>query len=102
MRINVLSHTKAALNDTPNILAEEKAQTMSMVARCILADLAAEFPGYVTPSEDEAFVAELELEKAAADQVDIRLHYMRILGLYTAAYYSDGYLGLTQSFDLQM
>ena len=102
MRINVLSHTKAALNDAPNILDEERAETMASVARCILADLTAEVPDYVTRSEEEAFVVELETEKAAAVQLDICMYYMRILGLYTAAYYSDGYLGLSQSFDLQM
>ena len=45
---------------------------------------------------------ELETEKAAADGVDICLQYMRMLGLYTAAYWSDGFLGLTQSFNLEL
>ena len=102
MRINILSHTKAALNEAPSILEEERAETMASVARCILADLAAEVPDYVSRSSDEEFVVELETEKAAADHVDVCMHYMRVLGLYTAAYYSDGYLGLSQSFDLQM
>ena len=102
MRINVLSHTKAALSGTPNIAEEERAETTVSVARCIMAELTAEVPDYVTRSEEEAFVVELETEKAAADHVDICLHYMRVLGLYTACYYSDGYLGLSQSFDLQM
>ena len=47
-------------------------------------------------------MVELETEKAAADEVDINLQYMRILGLYTAAYWSDGFLGLTQSFSLEL
>ena len=102
MRINVLSHTKAALNDSPNVAEEERAEKTAAVARWILADLTAEVPDYITRSEDEEFVVELEMEKAAADHVDICLHYMRVLGLYTAAYYSDGFLGLSQSFDLQM
>ena len=102
MRVNILSHTKAALNGAPSISNEDRAETMVSVARCILADLIAEVPDYVTRSEDEEYVVELEMKKAAADQVDICLHYMRVLGLYTAAYYSDGFLGLSQSFDLQM
>lgn len=102
MRINVLSHTKAALSDTPNVQGEGREEKLTAVARWILADLTAEFPNYVTRSEREEFVVELETEKASADRVDICLQYMRVLGLYTAAYYSDGYLGLTQSFDLQL
>lgn len=101
MRINVLSHAKAALHGTSNISEEERAETTAAVARWILADLAAEVPDYVTRSEEE-FVVELETEKAAQDQVDICMQYMRILGLYTAAYYSDGFLGLSQSFDLRL
>ena len=100
MRINVLSHTKAALNESANIEPEEKAEKLAQVARQILADLAAEVPDYVTRDENEEFVVELELEKAAADGVDICLHYMRVLALYTACFWSDGFLGLSQSFDL--
>ena len=102
MRVNVLSHTKAALIDSPNIQEVDRAETLTAVARWILADLTAEVPEYITRSEDEEFVLELETEKAAADRVDICMHYMRTLGLYTAAYYSDGFLGLTQNFNLQM
>ena len=102
MRINVLSHTKAALSDTPNIPEEDRAETVASVARCVMAELTAEVPDYVTRSEDESFVVELETEKAAADHVDICLHYMRVLGLYTACYYSDGYLGLKDSFHLDI
>ena len=55
-----------------------------------------------TLSPDEEFVVELETEKAAAGGVNICLQYMRILGLYTAAFWSDGFLGLTQSFNLEL
>lgn len=102
MRINVLSHTKAALNGAPSIAEEDRAETAVSVARCILAELAAEVPDYVTASEDEAFVVELETERASADQVDICLHYMRILGVYTSAYYSDGFLELCTGFHLDL
>ncbi len=102
MRINVFTHAKAALIGTPNISDEEREEKLAVVAKCILADLSREFADYVTLAEEEPFVVELELEKAAADQVDICLHYMRMLGLYTAAYFSDGYLGLTQSFNLEI
>ena len=102
MRINVLSHTKAALNDAPNILDEELAETLASVARCVIAELTAEVPDYVTRSEDEEFIVELEIEKAAADQVDLSLYYMRVLGLYTACYYSDGYLNLRAGFHLEL
>lgn len=101
MRINVLSHTKAALNGAPSIAVEDRAETAASVAKCVLAELNAQVPDYVTPSE-EAFVVELETEKAAAAQVDICLHYMRILGVYTAAYYSDGYLELCTGFHLDL
>ena len=102
MRINVLSHTKSVLNDAPNIPEEERAETLASVARCVMAELADEVPDYVTPSKDEPFVVELETEKAAADRVDICLYSMRVLGLYTACYYSDGYLGLRASFHLEL
>lgn len=102
MRINVLSHTKAVLNDAPNIQEEDRAAAVTSVARCVLAELAAEVPQYVTRSEDGEFVVELELQKAAADSVDLSLYYMRILGLYAAAYCSDGYLGLCDSFHLEL
>ena len=102
MRINVLSHVKAALNGTTNIAEEDREKKLAITARWILADLTAGFPDYVTPSPEEEFVVELETEKASADRVDINLQYMRILGLYTAAYWSDGFLGLTQSFNLEL
>ena len=102
MRINVLSHTKAALSGTANIPEEDREKKLAVTARWILADLTAGFPDYVTRSEDGEFMVELETEKAAADEVDINLQYMRILGLYTAAYWSDGFLGLTQSFSLEL
>ena len=102
MRINVLSHTKAALSGTANIAEENREEKLAITARWILADLTAGFPDYVTPSGDEEFVVELETEKAAAGGVDICLQYMRILGLYTAAFWSDGFLGLTQSFNLEL
>ena len=102
MRINILSHTKLALNDTPNIAEEDREKKLAITARWVLADLTEGFPDYVTRSESEEFVVELETEKAAAGGVDICLQYMRILGLYAAAYYSDGFLGLTQSFNLEL
>ena len=102
MRINVLSHTKLALSGTPNIAEEDREKKLAITARWILADLTEGFPDYVTRSEDGEFVVELETEKAAAGGVDICLQYMRILGLYAAAYCSDGFLGLTQSFNLEL
>lgn len=102
MRINILSHTKAALNDAPNIPPEERGEVLTSVARCVLAELTGEVPDYVTRSADEEFVVELELEKAAADRLDLSLYYMRILALYTACYYSDGYLELRSSFHLEL
>ena len=102
MRINVLSHTKLALNGTPNIAEEDREKKLSITARWVLADLTEGFPDYVTRSESEEFVVELETEKAAANGLDICLQYMRILGLYTSAYCSDGFLGLTQSFNLEL
>ena len=102
MRINVLSHTKLALSGTPNIAEEDREKKLAITAKWILADLTGGFPEYVTPSGEEAFVVELETEKASADGVDINQQYMRILGLYTAAYWSDGFLGLTQSFNLEL
>jgi|GEM_PF-6542781 len=101
MRINLLSHTKAALDGAPSIAPEDRAETVDNVARQILADLLAEAADYVTRTE-EPLVVELETEKAAAEGVDLSTRYMRILGLYAAAYFSDGYLSLVQSFDLPM